>query len=74
MKKLSIRLLAIVALIFLVFACEKKESKGLTDFSNPDYSSIDSLVMNAIYSVDRNIFYYENWNSERAAFLVPEAR
>ena len=70
MKKLPIRLLVIAALIFLVFACEKKESKGLTDFSHPDYSSIDSLVMNAIYSVDRNIFYYENWNSERAVFLI----
>ena len=70
MKKLPIRLLVIAALIFLVFACEKKESKGLTDFSHPDYSSIDSLVMNAIYSVDRNYFYDDNWNSERAVFLI----
>ena len=70
MKKSIIRILAFAALIFFVFACEKKESKGLTDFNHPDYSSTDSLVINAIYSVDRNIFIDADWNSERAVFLT----
>jgi serine phosphatase RsbU (regulator of sigma subunit) len=61
---------AAVTLIFSVLACEKKEVKGLTDFTHPDYSSTDSLVMNAINSVDRHIFYADDYDEQRADFLV----
>ena len=66
----SMTVVVMAALIFSVLACEKKEGKGLTDFRHLDYSSTDSLVINTIYSVDRHNFYDDNWNSERAAFLI----
>lgn len=60
MKKNLISLLAIAALVFSLFACEKKESVKLVDFEQPEYSKADSLIWGALDADD----------STRVTFLI----
>ncbi len=45
MKKHLLQLLAVAALVFSFFACEKREGEGLADYSSPHYSPTDSLII-----------------------------
>lgn len=66
-KKLIVLLIAAITIV----SCENKESQQQQkDLSRPDYSHVDSLVINTITSVNRDNFYENNWRSERARFLT----
>ena len=49
--KILITLAAAISLIFSIVACEEKEDDRLIDFSQPEMSHMDSLVLGTIYSV-----------------------
>ena len=51
MKKSLMILIAAATLLFSVVACEEKEDGKLKDFTHPEYSSTDSFVLGAIYSL-----------------------
>ena len=60
MKKNLINLLAVAAVVFSLFACEKKESAKLVDFEQPEYSKADSLIWEA----------FDAYDSTRVTFLI----
>ena len=54
MKKSLMILIAAATLLFSVVACEEKEDSKLKDFTHPEYSSTDSFVLGAIYSLGQH--------------------
>ena len=53
MKKTLMILAAAATLLFSVVACEEKEDSKLKDFTNPEYSRTDSLILSAIHSLSQ---------------------
>lgn len=69
MKKTVIQILTVAVLGGFLFACETKKTNEPVDLSLPNYSDVDTMVLNTILSVDRNIFMGDEMFSERAEFL-----
>lgn len=68
------KLLAVAALVFSVFACGKMENKGLTDYSSPDYSPTESLIINQGFKAKdsvRTVFLIDSL--EKTGDLTPMA-
>ena len=58
-----------IGLLFSVYACENREDRNRADLSQPDYTQIDTLVINTIFSVDWNSIYYGS-NEQREFVLA----
>ena len=58
-----------IGLLFSVYACENREDRDRADLSQPDYSQIDTMVLNTIFSVDWNSIYYGS-NEQREFVLA----
>lgn len=58
-----------IGLLFSVYACENREDRDQADLSQPDYSQIDTLLINTIYSVDWDSIYYGS-NEQRELVLA----
>lgn len=57
-----------IGLLFSVCACENREDRDRTDLSQPDYTQIDTLLLNTIFSVDWNSIYYGS--NEQREFVL----
>ena len=58
-----------IGLLFSVYACENREDRNRADLSQPDYTQIDTLLLNTIFSVDWNSIYYGS-NEQREFVLA----
>lgn len=58
-----------IGLLFSVYACENREDRDRADLSQPDYTQIDTLLLNTIFSVDWNSIYYGS-NEQREFVLA----
>ena len=58
-----------IGLFFSVYACENREDRDRADLSQPDYTQIDTLLLNTIFSVDWNSIYYGS-NEQREFVLA----
>ncbi len=58
-----------IGLLFSVYACENREDRERADLSQPDYTQIDTLVLNTIFSVDWKSIYYGS-NEQREFVLA----
>ena len=57
-----------IGLLFSVYACENREDRNRADLSQPDYTQIDTLLLNTIFSVDWNSIYYGS--NEQKEFVL----
>ena len=70
MRKCSLMAVFIaIGLLFSVYACENREDRDRADLSQPDYTQIDTLLLNTIFSVDWNSIYYGS-NEQREFVLA----
>ena len=58
-----------IGLLFSVYACENREDRDRADLSQPDYTQIDTLLLNTIFSVDWKSIYYGS-NEQREFVLA----
>ncbi len=58
-----------IGLLFSFYACENREDRDRADLSQPDFSQIDTLLINTIFSVDWNSIYYGS-NEQREFVLA----
>ena len=58
-----------IGLLLSVYACENREDRNRADLSQPDYTQIDTLLLNTIFSVDWNSIYYGS-NEQREFVLA----
>ena len=70
MRKCSLMAVFVaIGLLFSVYACENREDRNRADLSQPDYTQIDTLLLNTIFSVDWNSIYYGS-NEQREFVLA----
>ena len=70
MRKCSLMAVFVaIGLLFSVYACENREDRDRADLSQPDYTQIDTLLLNTIFSVDWNSIYYGS-NEQREFVLA----
>ena len=69
MRKCSLMAVFVaIGLLFSVYACENREDRNRADLSQPDYTQIDTLLLNTIFSVDWNSIYYGS--NEQKEFVL----
>ena len=70
MRKCSLMAVFVaIGLLLSVYACENREDRNRADLSQPDYTQIDTLLLNTIFSVDWNSIYYGS-NEQREFVLA----